>query len=831
MANPVQIILNPENFNERREAGGGGSRRDFFAKRDTEFKLHKHHLISQLHAIASGLESAQLTDIGYVKVILRKDAWAKSHRPQNALFKPSVTPTVGGGDLGVMIIEASPSSLLSVADILGRAEDETLWRYDESQDRNVPFPTPIRSEAGAIERIELFGDRDRRDFSLRDAIEWLSDPATGGSYEVELFDTPPPHGTMDSLTDSRRRMFQSFRDGLNALEHGLTVERRTTPARSHAMLSVRIHQSDATPNVRLNPSRRFASRRDIAPFDPSEERHRNLLRFLDTHPLVRSISLPGIVARSTGESVRTFPVAPTLPQRKAGVSYPRIGIIDGGLDPTLSNWIIGQWGFLSSADRELSHGTSIGGLAVAGRLLNGVSCCPEPDGAELVDIDVLPDDTSNSFVMYYPGGTSQLFDEIEAAISDVTNQHDVRIFNMSINLKRPAELGSYDRYTARLDDIAEENDAIIFLSAGNIDAGYYRPEWPRNETQALANLAVATDDRLYAPAQSIKNVSVAALNPPGLPTSIPYAPACYSRRGPGLRTGVKPDLAHVGGSGTPAPGLESGLYSVFPGGEVTSIQGTSYATPLVAKTAAVLESAIEGRVSRETLLALLIHHSQIPRPLQSKPLISVARDLVGFGMPMSAERTLETDDHSITMVFASRIRPRQQVVFQFAWPASLARPDGRCRGGARLTLVSTPPLDTKFGSEFVRVNVNASLQQQKPDGKWIGRLDPVYLPGKGEAPVVEAELIKHGLKWSPVKVFAKTMPRGVGNSSNWRLFVEYLTRSNEEMPELGVPFTAILTISDPDRQQPVFNDLRQSLLAYGVEIADIRTAARITQRI
>ena len=58
-----------------------------------------------------------------------------------------------------------------------------------------------------------------------------------------------------------------------------------------------------------------------------------------------------------------------------------------------------------------------------------------------------------------------------------------------------------------------------------------------------------------------------------------------------------------------------------------------------------------------------------------------------------------------------------------------------------------------------------------------------------------------------------------------------MTRSNEEMPELGVPFTAILTISDPDRQQSVFNDLRQSLLAYGVEIADIRTAARITQRI
>ena len=55
--------------------------------------------------------------------------------------------------------------------------------------------------------------------------------------------------------------------------------------------------------------------------------------------------------------------------------------------------------------------------------------------------------------------------------------------------------------------------------------------------------------------------------------------------------------------------------------------------------------------------------------------------------------------------------------------------------------------------------------------------------------------------------------------------------SNEDMPEHGVPFTAILTLYDPFGVQPVFNDLRQTLLALGVQIADIRTAARITPRV
>jgi hypothetical protein len=263
--------------------------------------------------------------------------------------------------------------------------------------------------------------------------------------------------------------------------------------------------------------------------------------------------------------------------------------------------------------------------------------------------------------------------------------------------------------------------------------------------------------------------------------------------------------------------------------------GTSYASPLVSKTAATLDHAIEGEVSRETLVGLLVHHAEVPEPLRPKTMGPVARHLVGFGMPLSADQMLEGNDHEITLVFASRIRRGQQMNFRFLWPASLVGPEGKCRGAARLTLVSTPPLDQRFGDEFVRVNIDASLQQEdfNKDGEagWKGRLVPIYLPGKGETPVVEAELIEHGLKWSPVKAYAKTMRRGVGKSSNWRLSVGYLTRAGEDMSDEGVPFTAILTISDIEGTRPVFNDLRQSLLASNIQISDIRTAVRVTPRV
>lgn len=51
------------------------------------------------------------------------------------------------------------------------------------------------------------------------------------------------------------------------------------------------------------------------------------------------------------------------------------------------------------------------------------------------------------------------------------------------------------------------------------------------------------------------------------------------------------------------------------------------------------------------------------------------------------------------------------------------------------------------------------------------------------------------------------------------------------MPEDGVPFTVLLTISDPQGEAPVFNDVRALLTRTGVRVEDIRTAARITTRV
>jgi hypothetical protein len=55
MASPIQIVLNPENYEEIREAGGGGGRKDFFAHRDAAFAAHRATLMGQIEAISGVL--------------------------------------------------------------------------------------------------------------------------------------------------------------------------------------------------------------------------------------------------------------------------------------------------------------------------------------------------------------------------------------------------------------------------------------------------------------------------------------------------------------------------------------------------------------------------------------------------------------------------------------------------------------------------------------------------------------------------------------------------------------------------------------------------------
>jgi hypothetical protein len=90
--------------------------------------------------------------------------------------------------------------------------------------------------------------------------------------------------------------------------------------------------------------------------------------------------------------------------------------------------------------------------------------------------------------------------------------------------------------------------------------------------------------------------------------------------------------------------------------------------------------------------------------------------------------------------------------------------------------------------------------------------------------------LKTGLKWSPIKKYGANMPKGRGTSSNWKLALTSQLRAGATFLTEGVPFSMIMTISDPRGLAAIHDAMRNALQAQGHAIADILVAHRIRQR-
>jgi len=540
----------------------------------------------------------------------------------------------------------------------------------------------------------------------------------------------------------------------------------------------------------------------------------------------------------------TAPSSPTgtpfgIPARVADGTYPKVGVIDTGVCSALGGWVLSRYDFLDQADCDETHGTMVGGILVGARGANGQEVGREADGCDLVDIPLMP--KGRFFDTYGPRGFEAFLEELEAAIVEARDVHGVRVFNMSLNITSPVEQNLYSVYAARLDEIQDRQGVVIVNSAGNLDGAEWRAPWPRSPRQAIAALAARTSpDTIYMPCESVRALAVGAINPPN-GAHPEGAPTTYTRRGPGLRVGVKPDLAHYGGTGDASNPAATALATCGLNGSSTQTRGTSFAAPLVAKTIASLDAITGQRLTARSLRAFAIHNAEVPSALSNRSLKDVARQFVGFGQPSDAASMLETDDHSITLVFESRlsIGERRPAIlrFPFAWPGSLVDPETlECRGNVRMTLVYDPPVDQAFGTEFVRVNLDAKLRQRQPndraDGKpsWHDQISQAFLPRTANLTVPERALISHGLKWWPTKRYQANFANGVGSSTEWQLQVESIIRAETEFPAEGVPFSLILTIEDPDKMQPIFQEFRRQLVSNRVDLHDIRTAVRLRPR-
>jgi Subtilase family len=834
--NPVQIILNHNDFIRAPDPGRMGPEKDFFDGKDAAFAEHKATIATSIRSISAAIKGAAYGPAAYLKIQMRTEALAKSYRPNRQLLTNDLFPCVGADGVGTLYFRAPLIYLETLERRVEEAELKVAVNVSRKTLQEYKAPSRARSEVGAVESIEIAPARDKRNFSTSDALQSFRDPRTVSGYHIELFETPGDH-VIAADPVGRHALRKSLEETFMSLGAGTQVFLAPRIG-STPVIEFQLTRSKEAPRIQ---SRIGLATSDVpaprSPSDPdlSPERHEAALNQLAAHPLVRAIRPPVQLSVDDSDEGAPSSALVIVPDPVAGATYPIVGVIDSGIDAPLSSWVVGRFDYLDPRDLDTKHGSAVAGLVCLASLTNGPNITREAPGCLLYDAPLFP---KGSFAKHYPNLFIDFLEELEQAVAEAKSEHNVRVFNLSINAVSAVERHRYSIYASRLDEIADKYGVVFVNSAGNLKSAESRTSWGKRPADVLSYFANRTEpDTIYKPAESVRAISVGALNPSGSNQPVDV-PTIYTRRGPGLQVGVKPDVAAYGGAGATSVGEASGLRSITPNGLATDVAGTSYAAPLVARALAGIDVATRGTLGTNGLRAMLIHSAALPEPLRKRGLGTLARQFVGFGQPSSVQEMLETDDHQITLFFESRLTVNERrpaiLRFPFEWPASLVE-SGACSGSARITLVYSPPLDPAFGAEFARVNLDATLSQLQPnerkDGKpsFTNQIAARYLPKTTGLGAPEKALIEHGLKWWPAKQYQSVFERR-GEFSSWRLEVTSLVRAEAIFPAEGVPFALLLTIEDPVGAAPVFQEMRLALQASRAKAFDIRSGVRIPTR-
>lgn len=691
------------------------------------------------------------------------------------LFSSQSCPIVGGGSLGELFIKATPEGL----DRLGQIIE------DNASDQ-------MTKELSCVETIEPVTPAYRRSgLEATDVLRHSPRGKHGFITRVSLFN------------------FGADRDQPKLVEDFESTCRK----RDITVLS----------NRGYSPSS-FTYAIECRNVDDVEALSRVVgVRSITPMPLIRTI-------RPRMFAAKPLPHLPTADDVTG--EFPVVVVVDSGISdqiPGLESWVVGRDSQVAPPYRNTDHGSFVAGLICWGGQLNPTIAGLDNSPCGVFDLQVIPNDDPAK------GDTLPLLEqEFLQSLDEALQQHanTFKVWNLSLGTDTVCSLDKFSKLAEELDNLQEKYKVSFVISAGNYDTPPLL-DFPRTGGQVQAG-------RITTPADSVLGITVGAVSHVGYKTNGPseHQPSAFSRHGAGPNYVIKPDLVHYGGSCSTDLSHIAGIRSVNGAGSAENL-GTSFATPLVARTLAQIYHQVTPTPSPVLARALLTHHARDPRTRLRVP--DGDENFFGFGLPATVPYCLECTAHTSTLVFDDVLRPGYFLEWDdFPYPPSLYR-DGKYFGEIWMTVAFAPARGARWGTEYCETHIDAHFGvyrtqksretgMVKPKPIFVGLVPPEH---KNPGLLYESYQVAKLRKWAPVRTYYGDMGGNGERGDRWRLKVQLLTRHGIEDEETfqPQPFSLILTISDPEKKAQVYDEMAQIVRnRFQSQNLTVRTAARVRTR-
>lgn len=467
-----------------------------------------------------------------------------------------------------------------------------------------------------------------------------------------------------------------------------------------------------------------------------------------------------------------------------GQDYPRVAIVDSGISKDnlhLNPWIEDVDTYVIEGNQNNYHGDFVAGMLNYGHILNQNIVNVVDTGVKILDVVVLPDPKKEKV------REDGLLASLEQALEEYSDLY--KIWNLSLSSSRMCT-GYVSEFTAAIDELQKRYGVLFVIAAGNVSSIIRnRITLPADSARAVTVGSIALDSSKRD--QVEKNMVVP-----------------YSRKGPGVGLSIKPDVVHF--SGNPS---ENPIYSIDSSGRLIGDYGTSFSTPLVSAILGEYFSLYPDNMTPLMAKTLLIHGTNNPLGKNRIKDISTHYEY-GYGLPRRISDILYGDEHEITLLFEGEIDSSKGAnwirVDEFPFPESFYdEAKQKIKGNILVTMGYDSPLNARYGSEYCRSNLDVRIRTRINDG-----YKKITEGSKTDGPYDakwERDRITTESKWSNIKQVEFRSPSGRQGTNELVLEVLPNWRNIEEKEK--VPFVIALTIKDPKREVPVYNEVTQKLNA------------------